>query len=102
VRSFSARFCRLAFAAAVTPGLVLFGAGPASAHVEAEAEAGAQAGDGPVTITVTAEAESSTASITSAKTQLSEWILPEWVSLASGPPDVSESWWPRRGFSYSM
>lgn len=37
-------------------------------------------------ITVTAEAESSTADITSAKTQLPEGILPEWVSLASGPP----------------
>ncbi|MCU1670110.1 MAG: hypothetical protein JWP40_3037 [Blastococcus sp.] len=55
MRFLSSHFCRLLFATAVTSGLVLFGAGRASAHVEAEA--GARADDGPVTITVTAEAD---------------------------------------------
>ncbi len=63
---------------------VLAGAGPASAHVEASAQ-GAQAGAGPVTVAFLAEAESTTAGILGAKTQLPATVLPEWVSLASGP-----------------
>ena len=64
--------------------LLIVGAGPAWAHVEATAE-GAQAGTGPVTVAFLAEAESTTAGIVSVKTQLLEGVLPEWVSLASGP-----------------
>ncbi|WP_448627345.1 DUF1775 domain-containing protein [Geodermatophilus sp. URMC 64] len=66
--------------------LLLLGAGPALAHVEATAGDGAQAGDGPVTITFSAEAESDAAGIARVATQLPEGVLPEWVSLASGPP----------------
>ncbi|MCF6745962.1 DUF1775 domain-containing protein [Blastococcus sp. KM273128] len=65
-------------------GLVLAGAGPARAHVEASAP-GAQAGAGPVTVVFSAAAESDTAGIAGVKTQLPEGILPEQVSLASGP-----------------
>ena len=65
-------------------GLVLAAAGPVSAHVEASAP-GAQAGTGPVTVAFHAEAESTTAGITGVKAQLPEGILPEQVSLASGP-----------------
>ena len=75
---------RVAVTTAVALGLVLVGAGPASAHVEATAE-GAQAGTGPVTVTFSAAAESTSAGIVSVKTQLPEGVLPEWVSLASGP-----------------
>ena len=77
---------RRTLAAALAAGLLLIGAGPASAHVEATAGAGAQAGKGPVTVGFVAEAESSTAGIAGAKTQLPAGVLPEWVSLASGPP----------------
>ncbi|MCA0143819.1 DUF1775 domain-containing protein [Blastococcus sp. LR1] len=65
-------------------GLVLAGAGPASAHMEATAE-GAQAGTGPVTVAFSAAAESDTAGIVGVKTQLPAGILPGSVSLASGP-----------------
>ena len=83
--NFFTRFSRrVAVTTAVTLGLVLAGAGPVSAHVEASAQ-GAQAGTGPVTVTFFAEAESTTAGIVSVKTQLHEGVLPEWVSLASGP-----------------
>lgn len=75
---------RAACLSAITMGLVLASAGPAGAHVEASAE-GAQAGAGPVTVAVLAEAESTTAGIVGAKTQLPANVLPEWVSLASGP-----------------
>lgn len=77
---------RLFVAAALAAGLLLLGAAPASAHVEATAGDGAQAGDGPVTVAFVAEAESSTAGIASTKTQLPAGVLPEWVSLAAGPP----------------
>lgn len=77
---------RLFVAAALAAGLLLLGAAPASAHVEATADDGAQAGDGPVTVAFVAEAESSTAGIASTKTQLPAGVLPEWVSLAAGPP----------------
>ena len=75
---------RAALTSVLTIGLVLAGAGPASAHVEASAD-GAQAGAGPVTVSFLAEAESTTAGIVGAKTQLPANVLPEWVSLASGP-----------------
>jgi hypothetical protein len=77
---------RLAFTVALAAGLLLIGAGPASAHVEATVSDGAQAGDGPVTVTFVAEAESPAAGIGAVKTQLPAGILPEWVSLVSGPP----------------
>jgi hypothetical protein len=76
---------RLAVAAAMTGVLLVAGAGPAAAHVEATAEDGARAGDGPVTVTFVAEAESASAGIASTKTQLPAGVLPEWVSLTSGP-----------------
>jgi len=66
--------------------LLLLGAGPALAHVEATVDDGAQAGDGPVTVTFSADAESPSAGIASVATQLPEGVLPEWVTLASGPP----------------
>ena len=64
--------------------LIVAVAVPASAHVEATAQ-GAQAGAGPVTVAFFAEAESTTAGIVGVKTQLPAGVLPEWVSLASGP-----------------
>ena len=76
---------RLATTALLTGSLLLLGAGPAAAHVEAEAEEGAQAGDGPVAVTVVVEAESASAGIEGTKTQLPTGVLPEWVSLTSGP-----------------
>jgi hypothetical protein len=76
---------RVAVAAPLAATLVLLGAGTASAHVEATAGDGAQAGAGPVTVAFVAEAESTTAGIINVKTQLPAGVLPEWVSLASGP-----------------
>ena len=85
VNSFLTRIPRRGVLPAVLAlSLVLVGARPAWAHVEASAE-GAQAGTGPVTVAFLAEAESATAGLVSAKTQLPEGVLPEWVSLASGP-----------------
>ena len=75
---------RTAVPAVLALGLVLAGAGPASAHVEATAE-GAQAGTGPVTVDFFAEAESTTAGIVGVKIQLPPGIPPASVSLASGP-----------------
>jgi hypothetical protein len=77
---------RAGLAVVLAAGLLVFGAGPASAHVEATVSDGAQAGDGPVTVAFAAEAESPSAGIASVKTQLPGGVLPEWVSLASGPP----------------
>ena len=62
--------------------------------LEASAES-AQAGAGPVTVPTFAEAKSTTVGIVGAKTPLTEDVLPEQVSLASGPPgwtppDVTE------------
>jgi hypothetical protein len=76
---------RLALTTLLTGSLLLLGAGTAAAHVEAEAEEGAQAGDGPVAVSFVAEAESASAGITGIKTQLPTGVLPESVSLASGP-----------------
>lgn len=75
---------RAAVTAAAALALIFAVAAPASAHVEATAP-GAQAGAGPVTVAFFAEAESTTAGIVGVKTQLPAGVLPEWVSLASGP-----------------
>ena len=83
--NFLTRFSRRAAVTTTAAlGLVLAGAGPVSAHMEASAP-GAQAGTGPVTVAFNAAAESTTAGIAGVKTQLPEGILPEQVSLASGP-----------------
>lgn len=85
MNTFLLRSCRrTAFTITAALGLVLAGAGPVSAHVEASAP-GAQAGSGPVTVAFDAEAESTTAGIAGVKGQLPPGILPEQVSLASGP-----------------
>jgi hypothetical protein len=60
-------------------------AAPASAHVEAEVSEGAQAGGEPVTVDFSAESERPSAGIAAIKTQLPAGVLPEWVSLESGP-----------------
>ena len=65
--------------------LLLVGVGSAAAHVEATAD-GAQAGNGPVTVSFSAAAESPTAGISSVRTRLPAGVLPEWLSLAAGPP----------------
>lgn len=75
---------RAAVVALVAGGLLLGAADVAGAHVEATAE-GAQAGAGPVTVIFLAEAESTTSGIVGVKTQLPGGVLPEWVTLTSGP-----------------
>jgi hypothetical protein len=76
---------RLTVPALLALAVLLFTAGPAAAHVEATVSDGAQAGGGPITVTFSAEAERSAAGIAGVKTQLPAGILPEWVSLVSGP-----------------
>jgi hypothetical protein len=77
---------RLTVPALLGLAVLLFSAGPAAAHVEATVSDGAQAGGDPITVTFSAEAERSAAGISGVKTQLPADILPEWVSLVSGPP----------------
>jgi hypothetical protein len=82
VRSLPSRAAVVTSAAGV---LLLSVAGPASAHVEAEVSEGARAGGDPVTVDFSAEAERPSAGIAAVKTQLPAGVLPEWVSLESGP-----------------
>ncbi len=69
-------------------GFLLLGTSVAGAHVEATVQSG-RPGSGPVVVGFKAEAESSTAGIASIRTQLPDGVLPEWASLASGPPGWS-------------
>jgi hypothetical protein len=57
----------------------------ALAHVEATASPGAQAGGQPLTVQFSAENEHPDAGITAIKTQLDQGVLPQWISLDSGP-----------------
>jgi len=76
---------RLAVPLLAGSAVLLLTAAPAAAHVEATVSEGAQAGGDPVTVTFSAEAERSSAGISAIKVQLPEGILPEWVTLESGP-----------------